>query len=160
MPHIDIIAVGRLREPFYRDAAAEYEKRLGRYARIHICEAEEVRKPDSVSETQRRQILAKEAERLRKYYKDGAYRIVLAIDGQSLDSVAFSEKMQSVLLGGNDTIQFVIGGAIGLDETLTREADLRLSFSKMTFPHQLMRVILLEQVYRAFRIMQNEPYHK
>lgn len=158
--NIDVLAVGRLREPFYRDAAAEYVKRLSRYAKVRICEAEEVRKPETISDALARQILEGEAERLRKFYRNGAYRIALAIDGKAYDSVAFSEKLGEIMLSGRDTVQFLIGGAIGLDETLLREADLRVSFSKMTFPHQLMRVILLEQTYRAFRILRGEPYHK
>ncbi len=158
--NIDILAVGKLRESFWREASQEYCKRLGRYAKIQICEAEEVKKPDVIPPGLEKQILEKEAERLRKFYKNGAYRIALAIDGQMLDSVQLSEKLENCMLTGHDTVQFIIGGAIGLDPSLLREADLRLSFSKMTFPHQLMRVILLEQVYRSFRIMRGEPYHK
>lgn len=158
--NIDILAVGKLREKFYKDAAAEYEKRLSRYAKVRICEAEEEKKPDEISPALSVQIREKEAERLRKFYRKDAYRIALCIDGERPDSEQLAKELGDLMLGGHDTIQFIIGGAIGLGDTLVKECDRKLSFSAMTFPHQLMRVILLEQIYRSFRILRGEPYHK
>jgi 23S rRNA (pseudouridine1915-N3)-methyltransferase len=158
--NIDIAAVGKLRENFYKEAADEYLKRLSRYAKVRVLEAEEVKKPDEISPALSRKIKEQEADRLRKFYRPGAYRIALCIDGKEMDSVEFSKKLEDIALGGRDSIQFFIGGAIGLGDSLIGEADARISFSQMTFPHQLMRVILLEQIYRAFRIIKGEPYHK
>ena len=158
--NIDIIAVGKLREKFYQDAAAEYSKRLSRYAKLNILEVEEVRKPEKISEALSLQIREQEAERIRRQYRSGSRRIALVIEGRQMDSPAFAEEIRRTALSGCDSIQFLIGGAIGLGDSVIKEADLCLSFSPMTFPHQLMRVILLEQIYRAFRIIRGEPYHK
>lgn len=158
--NVDVIAVGRLRERFYQEAAEEYLKRLSRYARVRVLEAEEVKKPERISDALSLRIREQEAERIRKFYRSGSFRIALVIQGQALDSVELSEKLRSAALSGADSVQFIIGGAIGLGESIMREADLCLSFSRMTFPHQLMRVILLEQIYRSFRILRGEPYHK
>ena len=116
--------------------------------------------PDSASDNVNRMIKAKEGERLLSCIKDDMYVIALAIDGKMLDSVELSEKIASLGISGKSDIAFVIGGSLGLDDKVLQRADYKLSFSKMTFPHQLMRVILLEQIYRSFRIMKNEPYHK
>lgn len=118
------------------------------------------RHPDSASDNVNRMIKAKEGERLLSCIKDDMYVIALAIDGKMLDSVELSEKIASLGISGKSDIAFVIGGSLGLDDKVLQRADYKLSFSKMTFPHQLMRVILLEQIYRSFRIMKNEPYHK
>ena len=158
--NIDIIAVGKLREPFYRDADLEYEKRLSRYARVHVIEVEEVKKPDEISPALSVQIREKEAERMQRFLKPGAFVVALCIEGQEMDSVDFSRELERVALHGSGHVQFLIGGAIGLGESIVRQADLCLSFSRMTFPHQLMQVILLEQIYRSFRIIHHEPYHK
>ena len=158
--NIDIIAVGKLREKFYQDAAAEYAKRLSRYAVLRIIEVEEVKKPEVISDALSLQIREKEAERIRRFYRDGALKAALVIQGQELDSIQFSEIINKAAISGTNTIQFIIGGAIGLGDSIMKEADIKLSFSRMTFPHQLMRVILLEQVYRSFRIIRGEPYHK
>ena len=116
--------------------------------------------PDSASDTVNRMIKEKEGDRLLSFIKDDSYVIALAIDGKMLDSVELSEKIDNLMLSGKSDIVFVIGGSLGLDKRVLDRADYKLSFSKMTFPHQLMRVILLEQIYRSFRIMKNEPYHK
>ena len=116
--------------------------------------------PDNASEVVERQIKEKEAERMEKYIREGAYVIALAIDGKQLDSVELSEKMEKLGISGNSNIVFVIGGSLGLADGILKRADFKLSFSRMTFPHQLMRVILLEQIYRGYRIMNHEPYHK
>ena len=152
--------MGKIKEKYLKDALAEYSKRLSRYCRLEILEAADEKTPDNASETVERQIRQKEGERIRKLMKADAYTIALAIDGNMLSSEKFSEKIETLGVQGISHIQFLIGGSIGLDETLLKEADYRLSFSKMTFPHQLMRVILLEQIYRGYRIMAGEPYHK
>lgn len=157
---ITILCVGKIKEKFYRDAIAEYEKRLSRYCKLEIVEVADEKTPDNASELVERQIKEKEAERMEKYLKDGAFVCALAIDGKQLDSVELSEKIKQLGTGGTSHIIFMIGGSLGMSDELLKKADMKLSFSRMTFPHQLMRVILLEQVYRAYRIMNHEPYHK
>jgi len=157
---ITILCVGKIKEKFYRDAIAEYEKRLSRYCKLEIIEVADEKTPDNASELVERQIKDKEAERMEKHIKEGAFICALAIDGKQLDSVELSEKIESLGTGGISHIIFMIGGSLGMADALLKRADMKLSFSKMTFPHQLMRVILLEQVYRAYRIMNHEPYHK
>lgn len=157
---ITILCVGKIKEKFYRDAIAEYEKRLSRYCKLEIIEVADEKTPDNASELVECQIKEKEAERMEKYLKDGAYVCALAIDGKQLDSVELSEKVEQLGTGGISHIIFMIGGSLGMADALLKRADMKLSFSKMTFPHQLMRVILLEQIYRAYRIMNHEPYHK
>ena len=144
--NITIYTVGKIKEKFYRQAIEEYEKRLGRYCKLKIVEVTDEKTPDHASDTEVRQIKDKEGERLLRQMKDGTYLIALAI--------------ASLGLHGTSDIGFVIGGSLGLSDEVINRADYLLSFSDMTFPHQLMRVILLEQVYRAYRIMSNEPYHK
>ena len=157
---ITILCVGKIKEKFYRDAIAEYEKRLSRYCKLEIVEVQDEKTPDHASENEELLIKEKEAERMERYLKDGAYVIALAIDGKTLDSVELSERMEKLGTGGTSHIIFVIGGSLGLSDRILKRADYHLSFSKMTFPHQLMRVILLEQIYRSYRIMNHEPYHK
>ncbi len=157
---ITILCVGKIKEKFYRDAISEYEKRLSRYCKLEIIEVADEKTPDNASETVERQIKEKEAERMEKYLKEGAFVCALAIDGKQLDSVELSEKIESLGTGGISHIIFLIGGSLGMSDELLKRADMKLSFSRMTFPHQLMRVILLEQIYRAYRIMNHEPYHK
>ena len=150
---IDIIAPGRVKERYLRDAIDEYSKRLSRYCKLNIIEVADEKTPDHASEGVDRQIKAREGERIAKHLKDGAFVIALAINGKQLSSEELAAKITS-------HIQLVIGGSIGLDDAILRRADFLLSFSKMTFPHQLMRVILLEQIYRAYKINAGEPYHK
>lgn len=157
---VTILCVGKIKEKFYRDAIAEYEKRLSRYCKLEIVEVADEKTPDNASELVELQIKEKEAERMEKYIKDGAYVIALAIEGKQLDSVELSEKIEQLGTGGTSHIIFIIGGSLGLADRILKRADYKLSFSKMTFPHQLMRVILLEQIYRSYRIMNREPYHK
>ena len=157
---IDIICVGKVKEQYLRDAIAEYSKRLGRYCKLNILEVADEKTPEHASEGVERQIKAKEGERIAKHIKPGAYVIALAIDGQQVTSEGFARKIDQLGIQGVSHIQFVIGGSIGMDDAILRQANYKLSFSKMTFPHQLMRVILLEQVYRAYRINAHEPYHK
>ena len=161
---ITIACVGKMKEKFYRDAIEEYEKRLSRYCKLEIVEVADEKTPDNASELVENQIKEKEAERvlarLEKPLKEGAFVWALAIDGKQLDSVELSEKIEALGISGTSHIIFLIGGSLGMSETLLKRADMKLSFSKMTFPHQLMRVILLEQIYRGYRIMNHEPYHK
>ena len=155
---IDIIAPGRVKERYLRDAIDEYSKRLSRYCKLNIIEVADEKTPDHASEGVDRQIKAREGERIAKHLKDGAFVIALAINGKQLSSEELAAKIND--LGAPSHIQLVIGGSIGLDDAILRRADFLLSFSKMTFPHQLMRVILLEQIYRAYKINAGEPYHK
>lgn len=157
---ITILCVGKIKEKFYRDAIAEYEKRLSRYCKLEIIEVADEKTPDNASELVERQIKEKEAERMIKHLKDGAFICALAIDGKQLDSVELAEKVEQLGTSGTSHIIFLIGGSLGMAEELLKKADMKLSFSKMTFPHQLMRVILLEQIYRVYRIINHEPYHK
>lgn len=161
---ITILCVGKIKEKFYRDAIAEYEKRLSRYCKLEYIEVVDEKTPDHASVLQENQIKEKEGERMQmrldKLAKEGTYICALAIDGRQLDSVAFSEKLEKLGTSGISHIVFLIGGSLGMPESLLSKADMKLSFSQMTFPHQLMRVILSEQIYRAYRIMNGEPYHK
>ena len=157
---ITICCVGKIKEKFYSQAIEEYSKRLSKYCKLEIKEAADEKTPDSAGDTVNRMIKEKEGDRLLSFIKDDSYVIALAIDGKMLDSVELSEKIDNLMLSGKSDIVFVIGGSLGLDKRVLDRADYKLSFSKMTFPHQLMRVILLEQIYRSFRIMKNEPYHK
>lgn len=157
---ITICCVGKIKEKFYSQAIEEYSKRLSKYCKLEIKEAADEKTPDSASDTVNRMIKEKEGDRLLSFIKDDSYVIALAIDGKMLDSVELSEKIDNLMLSGKSDIVFVIGGSLGLDKRVLDRADYKLSFSKMTFPHQLMRVILLEQIYISFRIMKNEPYHK
>ena len=157
---ITILAVGKVKEKFYRDALDEYVKRLSRYCRMEIVEVADEKTEENSTETECSLILEKEAQRLLKCIREDDYCIALAIDGKKMDSVAFSKKLENLGIMGKSSIVFIIGGSLGLHGSVLKRADERLSFSDMTFPHQLMRVILGEQIYRAFRIARNEPYHK
>ena len=160
---ITICCVGKVKEKFYCQAIDEYSKRLSRYCKLEVKEVADEKTPDNASDTVNDIIKAKEGERLLSCIKDEAYVIALAIDGKMLDSVQLSQKIDNLGISGIDSvshIMFVIGGSLGLDKRVLDRADFKLSFSPMTFPHQLMRVILLEQIYRSYRIMKNEPYHK
>ena len=157
---ITILTVGKIKEKYLKDAIAEYAKRLSRYCKLQIVEVEDEKTPDGASAAMEDQIKEKEAVRLSKCLDEEAFLITLEIKKKMLDSESFSKTMEQICLRGKNHIQFVIGGSLGLHTSITERSDLALSFSKMTFPHQLMRVILLEQVYRSFRIQNNEPYHK
>lgn len=157
---ITIVTVGKIKEKYLRDAIAEYTKRLSKYCKLEIVEVVDEKTTDNASSIVENQIRDKEAERIQKYLKDDAYVITLEIGGKMLDSVEFSKKIEQLGIQGKSHIIFVIGGSIGLGEEVLRRSDFAISFSKMTFPHQLMRVILLEQIYRGYRIMNHEPYHK
>jgi len=157
---ITLITVGKIKEKYLKDAIAEYSKRLSKYCKLEIVEVADEKTPDQASENMERQIRQKEGERILRYVKDDAYVFTLEIGGTMLDSVAFAKKMETLGIQGKSHLIFIIGGSIGLGEEVLRRSDYALSFSKMTFPHQLMRVILLEQVYRGYRIIEGAPYHK
>ena len=160
MQKIKIVCVGKIKEKFYTMAVDEYVKRLSRYCKLEIVELPDEKTPDNASDTVNDMIKKTEADKILKNIKDDAYVITLEILGKMLDSVEMSKKLDRLAIEGAGEIIFVIGGSLGLHESVSRRADYKLSFSKMTFPHQLKRVILLEQIYRAYRISSNEPYHK
>ena len=157
---ITILTVGKIKEKFYRDAVSEYEKRLSKYATVSILEVPDEKTKENLSDVELTSILETEGNKLLAKIPDNAYVITLEILGKKFDSVSFSEFMEDKMNTGNSHLLFVIGGSLGLSDAVKKRADAKISFSDMTFPHQLMRVILLEQIYRGFRIMRNEPYHK
>jgi 23S rRNA (pseudouridine1915-N3)-methyltransferase len=157
---ITILCVGKIKEKFYNSAIAEYAKRLTRYCNLDIIEVPDEKTKEQASVTETAIVKDREGERILKAIRDDGYVIALAIDGKMPDSVELAEKIEKLGVGGTSHIYFVIGGSLGLSDAVLRRADFRLSFSRMTFPHQLMRVILLEQIYRAYRIINHEPYHK
>ena len=157
---ITIAAVGKIKEKYFTGAIDEYAKRLGRYCKLEFVEVPDEKTPDGASETLELQIKEKEGERLLQKIPDNAYVIALAIDGKMLDSEELAGQMERWNVSGVSHMVFVVGGSLGLAPAVLKRADYKLSFSKMTFPHQLMRVILLEQIYRSFRIRNHEPYHK
>jgi len=157
---IRILTVGKIKEKYLNDGIAEYAKRLGRYCKLTFCQVPDEKTPDKASDALNEQIKATEAERLMKHIRDQDYVIALAIDGKMLDSVQLSQKIGQLGVEGKSSIAFVIGGSLGLGDQVLRRADFKLSFSKMTFPHQLARVMLLEQIYRAYSIIAGKRYHK
>ncbi len=157
---IRILSVGKIKEKYLKDGIQEYTKRLGRYCNVRFIQVADEKTPDHASEALNRQIKETEGERLLKNIREQDYVVALALDGKMLDSVELSKFMENLGIQGKSTIDFVIGGSLGLSDRVLARADYKLCFSKMTFPHQLMQMILLEQIYRGFRIMNNEPYHK
>ena len=158
--NITILCVGQIKEKYFRDAIAEYQKRRSRYCKLQMIEVADEKTKENASEAENDLIRKKEGERLLKHIKDSDYCITLEIDGKMLTSEGLSKEIDRLGLAGKSSLVFVIGGSIGLDTAVLKRSDYALSFSKMTFPHQLMRVILLEQIYRSYRIMRGEPYHK
>ena len=157
---ITLITVGKIKEKYLRDAIAEYSKRLSRYCKLEIIEVADEKTPDHASDVVENAIRDKEAERIMKYVKEDTYVITLEINGKLLSSKELSAKINQLGIQGTSHITFIIGGSIGLGKEVLARSNYALSFSKMTFPHQLMRVILLEQIYRSYRIINGEPYHK
>ena len=157
---ITLLTVGRIKERYLEEAIREYAKRLGRYCRLTIAEVPDEKTPDGAGEALERQIKEKEGQRLLARIKDGDFVIALAIEGRMLSSEELAARLERLGVDGASHIVFVIGGSLGLSEAVLRRADFSLSFSRMTFPHQLMRVVLSEQIYRSFRINAGEPYHK
>ncbi len=157
---ITLITVGKIKEKYLRDAILEYSKRLSRYCKLEIIEVSDEKTPDHASEAVEKAIRDKEAERILKYIKEGTYVFTLEISGKQLTSEELSEKINLLGVQGESHLVFIIGGSLGLGKEVLKKSNYALSFSKMTFPHQLMRVILLEQIYRSYRIINGEPYHK
>lgn len=157
---ITIICVGKVKEKFYRDAIDEYAKRLSKYCKLEIVEVADEKTPDRASKTEAMLIKEKEAQRILSKISDDMYVCTLEILGKKYTSEGFADLIEQAAIGGKSHIGFVIGGSLGLHDTVSKRADRKISFSDMTFPHQLMRVILTEQIYRAYRIIQGEPYHK
>ncbi len=157
---ISLITVGKIKEKYLRDAIAEYSKRLSRYCKLEIIEVMDEKTPDHASQAVEKGIKDKEAERILKYIKEGSYIFTLEISGKQLTSEELADKINELGIQGESHLVFIIGGSLGLGEEVLKRSRFALSFSKMTFPHQLMRVILLEQIYRSYRIINGEPYHK
>ena len=158
--NITVIAVGKMKETQMVKVLQEYAKRLGRYCKLDITEVPDVKAPESLSLKEMEQVKKTEGEGIIKNIKDGTYVIALDIRGKMMSTEEFADKINQLGIQGFGKIAFIIGGSLGLSEEVLKRADLRLSFSPMTFPHQLMRIILLEQIYRAFKIISGETYHK
>lgn len=158
--NITVLCIGKLKESYWKDAIAEYSKRLSKYCTLSIDELKEERLPENPSEAEETSVKEGEGRNLLKHVKPGAYVIALDVKGKSLSSEGLAERLSELALGGKSEVVLIIGGSLGLSQEVLERADLRLSFSAMTFPHQMMRVILLEQIYRAFKINRNETYHK
>ena len=157
---VQILCVGKVKEKFYRDAIAEFEKRLGRYCRFEIIEVADEQTPEDAGDVLREQIKDREGERILQKIKPDGYVVTLEILGKKMPSEGFAKLLERGAIEGKGQITFVIGGSLGLSKAVCRRANANVSFSDMTFPHQLMRVILCEQIYRGFRILNGEPYHK
>lgn len=158
---IKIIGVGKIKEKFYREAIAEYQKRMSSYNKVEIVEVADEKATESLSEKEIDQVKTAEGERILAKIKDDAFVVTLEINGKALDSIKFAKLIQDEMLDGfGRDMVFVIGGSNGLGENILKRSNYRISFGKMTYPHQLMRVILMEQIYRAYRIINKEPYHK
>ena len=158
--NINIVCIGKLKEKYWTDAIAEYSKRLGRYCRLEIVELKEERLPENASPADEENVKSAEGKSILKALAADSYVIALDVSGRQLSSEQLAKKLESLAVDGRSTIDLIIGGSLGLSDEVRRRADFRLSFSPMTFPHQMMRVILLEQIYRSFKIIRKEPYHK
>lgn len=157
---IYIFCIGKVRETYLKEGIGEFCKRLSAHCKLEIREFEEEKAPEHLSEKEKEQVKKKEGERLLAAVSKNSYLIALAIDGKMRSSEELAEHIEELALGGKSELTLVIGGSLGLSEELLLRADEKWSFSKLTFPHQLMRLILLEQIYRSFRILRGEPYHK
>lgn len=157
---ITILTVGKIKEKFFFDAISEYSKRLSKYCSLEIIQVADEKTPDGAGEVFNEQIREKEGERLLSKIRETSFVVTLEIEGKMLDSIELAEMLEGKMVQGESHLIFVIGGSLGLSKAVRKRTDMALSFSRMTFPHQLMRVILLEQLYRSFRIMKGEPYHK
>jgi 23S rRNA (pseudouridine1915-N3)-methyltransferase len=158
--HISIVTVGKLKEKYLKQGIEEYVKRLNSYAKIEIFEVPDEKAPEELSEVEMEQVKQKEGERILAKIHQDTYVIALAINGKLKSSEELAENLDKLATYGKSKVAFIIGGSLGLSDEVLKRADEQLSFSKMTFPHQLMRLILIEQIYRAFRINRGEPYHK
>ncbi len=157
---ITLITVGKIKEKYFQDAICEYVKRLSKYCNLEIIEVQDEKTSENASQREEEIVKEKEGERILKIIKDKQYVVALAIDGEQKTSEGLANFITNLQVQGKSELAFIIGGSLGLSKEVLHRADDKLSFSKMTFPHQLMRVILLEQIYRSFRIIKGEPYHK
>lgn len=158
--NIKLVTVGKIKEKYLKLGIDEFTKRLSKYCKLDIVELNDEKAPENLSEKEMNMIKDKEGRKILSHVKDTTYAIALAIDGKNLSSEELADKLSSLSIMGKSNVTFIIGGSLGLSDEVLNRADFKLSFSKMTFPHQLMRLILLEQVYRSFRIIKGEPYHK
>lgn len=158
--NVNFIAMGKLKESYYRDACAEYLKRIGGFATAKVFEPQPIDLPQNPNRTQIDKALEQEAVRIREYIKPASFTIAMCIEGKTISSEQLAQKLEDIANRGISTINFIVGSSFGLDEQLKNNADLRMSMSPMTFPHSLARVMLMEQVYRAFAINNNSKYHK
>lgn len=158
--NINIVSVGKIKEKYIKEGIKEFSKRLSRYTSLNIIEINDEKAPENLSERDMQIVKEKEGAKIIQKLSQNSYLIALTLDGKQLSSEELSDKMQDIMLEGGSDITFVIGGSLGLSDEVVSKCKFKLSFSKMTFPHQLMRLILLEQIYRSFRIMRGEPYHK
>ncbi len=157
---IRLVACGKVKEPWMRDGIAEYAKRIRPYEKLDLVEVRDEKAPESNSEAENTAVKQAEGQRILKQISDSEYVILLDLAGTPMDSVKLAQKMDACHTTGKSTITFVIGGSLGVSEELIRRADLRWKLSDNTFPHQLCRILVLEQIYRSFRILNHEPYHK
>lgn len=157
---ITIIAVGKLKEKYWRDAVSEYSRRMKSYCSLNILERKEFRLRANPGLAEEQEVIRKEGEEILSVIRPEQYVITLEIKGKRMTSEQLAKKIDDLMISGESSLAFVIGGSLGLSSEVSGRADLKLSFSDMTFPHQLMRVVLLEQIYRSFRIIRGEPYHK
>lgn len=157
---IKLVTVGKLKEKYLKDGIAEYAKRLGRFSKLEIVELADEKTPDKASEVENQQILEKEGSRILAKVSEREFVVALAIEGKQFPSEEFSSILNDITVRGFSDITFVIGGSLGLSPTVKKRANLLMSFGKLTLPHQLMRLVLVEQIYRAFMIQQGSPYHK
>jgi len=157
---ITIVSVGKLKEKYLKQGIQEYLKRLSAYAKVDIVEVADEKAPENMSEAEMQEVKRKEGERILSHIRADTYVITLEINGKMLSSEQLAAKMDELATYGKSKLAFVIGGSLGISDEVQKRSDYALSFSKMTFPHQVMRLVLLEQVYRGFRIMRGEPYHK
>lgn len=158
--NIRIVAVGKIKEKYIQDGIKEFSKRLSRYCSLNIVEIDDEKAPENLSVKEMEIVKAKEGEKILAKIPQNSFIISLEIQGRQISSEDLSKKIDDLMISGVNDITFIIGGSLGLSQEVSNRSNYKLSFSKMTFPHQLMRLILLEQVYRGFRIMKGEPYHK
>ncbi|CAM3648024.1 23S rRNA (pseudouridine(1915)-N(3))-methyltransferase RlmH [Marinicrinis lubricantis] len=160
MVQITIIGVGKLKEIYWTQGIAEYTKRLGPYAKVQLVEVPDEKAPEQLSAAEEQQVKQKEGERILSHVKPDSHVIAMAIDGQALSSEQLAQHLDQLATYGKSQVVFIIGGSIGLSDDVLKRADVKLSFGKITYPHQLIRLVLVEQIYRAFKINRGEPYHR
>lgn len=157
---IKVVTVGKLKEKYLKDGIAEYSKRISRFAKLEMIELADEKTPDKANESENQKILEIEGQRILSKVGDRDFVIVLAIEGKTLSSEEFSKRLEEASIKGFSTLTFIIGGSLGLSSAVKNRANLSVSFGRLTLPHQLMRLVLVEQIYRAFTIQQGSPYHK